>query len=89
MRQVLLNTAALETNKEENLPIMALVRFYNLVLEQIGGDTDFEGHHLSMFVSKTIISDLSQTFVCWDWDLPWSLTKGRRRKKKVRRKSYK
>ncbi|CAE7816551.1 PAO4 [Symbiodinium microadriaticum] len=30
---------------EENLPIMALARFFNLTVEQVGGNTDFEGDH--------------------------------------------
>ncbi|CAE7033050.1 PAO4 [Symbiodinium natans] len=32
---------------EENVPIMALTRFFNLSLEQIGGNTDFEGRPYS------------------------------------------
>ncbi|CAE7322856.1 PAO4 [Symbiodinium sp. CCMP2592] len=30
---------------EENLPIMALARFFNLTVEHVGGNTDFEGDH--------------------------------------------
>ena len=33
--------------KEENLPIMALARFFNLTVEHVGGNTDFEGPVLS------------------------------------------